>query len=685
MRIPTTENQVRSNALPTAHPSNVQDTSLQSLGGALQNVGEIVGQIQKQERDKADRAAFMEADAKVSQASTRLLLDPENGFRNKRGKDAIGAGQKYLQDFDTETAGIEKSLTSDRQKLAFRESVKQRRERLNSDINSHEGQERERFYDVQQKTFEASHRDEAITNYNKPERVEQSIQSIVDSTNTTPGLDADGKRVLAAEKASNTYAAVIDRYLANDEVQGAEKYYAQVKGKIGGDALTRIEAGIRTAKNRLEAKRDSELAAARQEMSYQYQDVDSAFRARVPITTIPSRTQSVALFGEQRGNRLFEEAQAKQFASTKIASLDRMTPAELATVDKSYRPSGQQNATMNNEVYAVVGRAIGDIMTERSQDPVGYLQNKAPAVKSAYERFLNDPNDATRGEYLAALNGNREKLGMSGQEILSKAEEQSVVDRMTRQSDSQSLVNSIASEQQRWGADFGRVFQQVGKDLPDTAYLIPNVSEKAANVLATVSQRSPDELKKMLGDSVELKDVEDNVRSGLDELRRSFPVEGAQAYAKIESATAKLAVGYVGQGMSPKTATQLAINESMQNHVFTEHNEHAYRIPTFDSGRPLDTRAVELGAQETLRNFQAPMRLISKPSIVEADRLTANIRENGYWVTSPDESGLTLFVDYQPVGDPPIAYTWQTLNDAAAQYRAKFAEDEALRRRTGAE
>lgn len=681
--IPTLSgNQINPRALPGVQVANIRETGGISIGQGLSDAGDVVSKIQIEERQKADRAAFMEADTATSELNTRLLLDPEKGARTRQGKDAIGSTDEYLKQFDEESTRISNGLKNDRQKTAYNESRMRRREQLSADLNAHELRERESYYEQTRKAYEQSAYDTAITHHSNPKAIEAEVANIEASVRSTPGLDDETKSALITEKRSNVYAGVIDRYLANDEIAAAEQYYKGVKERIGGNALTQIEANIRAAKNRAESRRDSELAILRQELSDELSDVDAAFKSRIPITSIPSETRTVQLLGEQRGRRVYKEALAKQQASIRIAELDNMDTEGLVKADQQYKPTTQKDAATNAEVYSTVGRAVADIMTERSKDPVGYLQARNPAVSAAYQRFNENPNDATRAEYLSALQGNKERLGIAGNEILSKAEESAVVDRMTKQTDSISLVNSIASEQARWGADFGRVFQQVGKDLPDTAYLIPNVSEKAANILATVSQQSNDELKKTLGD-MPIKDVEDRIARELGELRQSFPIEGAPAYSKIESATTKLAIGFVAQGMSPKNAIRAAVDEVTRNHAFTKFRDHVYRIPAYDeTGRPLDSRAVEIGAMEYLRTFQAGENLIPKGSLsgmhVEVERLTEKIKRDGYWVTAPDESGLVLFLDYQPVGDPPISYSWEQLKDVAATYRKeREAEQEA--------
>lgn len=679
MKIPSYGNQAQSTAAPNVQHAYLQDTRAQSLGNALQNAGDVVTKIQIEERNKADRAALMDADTQTSQLANTIY----NQNASKVLKDAIGIAPTALKEFDEQSEKINATLKTDRQRRAYAEARNQARTTFQRQIETHERGQTEAYYNKSRQDYQGQQHVNAVTAYTDQKVIDQSLVNLQASVMQTPGLDNDMKALDYSEKSSKLYADVVGRYLANDQVIGAEKYYTAIKDKVNGDVASQIESGIRVAKNRLKAQTESNLAEERQSYRDELSDIEAAFRSRIPVTSLPSEARAIALFGEERGKRMHQTAKMMQQASIAVANLDTIPTDKLVETALSYKPASQKDAAITSELYGVVSQSVSSVIAERQRDPVGYLQAKSPAVTQAYERFNTNPSDASRAEYLTALEGARAQLAISGQDILSKGEEQSVVARMTQQTDSRSMVDSLRAEQERWGADFPRVFQQVGKDLPDTAYLIPNVPEKAANILAAASRLTDEEAKKTIAGGKTHNDVVADVYSRLSDLRESFPIEGVSAYEKIESGTVKLAMGYMANGMSYGTAIKQAVADTTGQHEFHTYKDHTFRVPIYDAGRPLDTNAVVSGAAQALRAFKAPDRLVPDSihgKDVESERLTEDIKRNGYWVTAPDESGLWLFNRYQPVGFPPISYTWQELQQLAADYRLEAQREQEIRR-----
>lgn len=284
-RIPTfDQNQISPQPLPTVRKEYLRDTRGESLGNALGNIGDVAHKIQLEERNKADRAAFMEADTQTGELSTRLLTDPQKGARTRVGKDAIGSTDEYLKQYDEESNKILANLKSDRQRTAYSESRMRRREQLSQDLNTHEFRERESYYDATRKSYEKSAFDDAVTNYKDAKRIESQVENITASVAQTPGLNAAQRAQIATAKTSTVYAGVIDRYLANEELKPAEAYYRSVKGKIDGEAATQIENSIRITRDRLESKARSLMDKREAAAVRAVNAIDQQIASGVPAT-----------------------------------------------------------------------------------------------------------------------------------------------------------------------------------------------------------------------------------------------------------------------------------------------------------------------------------------------------------------------------------------------------------------
>ncbi len=258
--------------LPTVRRAYVEDTRAQSLGGALTAVGSVVGKIEAEERNKADQAAFMEADRATDEISNSLYQQAVG----RQLKDAIGSGPETLTEFDKQSGEVLKGLKTPRQQLAYKAAVNQSRANLQRQVENHERTQTEQYYEIERRSYAEQAHANAVTYYNDPKRIEQEVEKQAAVISQTPGISADMKTATAAKLASATYSDVIDRYLVNNEVKGAESYYKSIKGKVSGEAATHIENSIRATKDRLEArqraiadKREAKAVRAINEMDQQ--------------------------------------------------------------------------------------------------------------------------------------------------------------------------------------------------------------------------------------------------------------------------------------------------------------------------------------------------------------------------------------------------------------------------------
>lgn len=681
MRVPSIrQEQLAPNAAPRVRIDAPADTSLIQAGRGLQQVGrgmdhmaERSFQIAQEEQAKADRASYMEADRHVGDVENSLLYDPELGATHKRGKDAIGMTPGYLAQFDDHTKKIEGSLLNDRQKEAYRMSLAQRRQGLEQSLNRHEGNQREAFYSAERESYKDAASTSAITNYRDPERIEQELSRAQSAVNQTPGLTPEMKDQEFSERRSKTYSGVIDRYLANAEIDGAEKYYGSIKDKVNGEQATRIESSLRIARDRHDAEKKANLTELRQTLSDQMRDIGVAAQMGLPITDAPSQAVLKLAFGDHEGEQKYKQGQMAMRLSGDVASMQQKSSAEILESVNSYKPTQVEGAADAAQLAGFMARSAEGILKARADDPAGYLVGSAPKTQGAWSRFAQSGSEEDRRAYVSAVRADKERLGIDSPVILPNQYAKAMSDKMSNPASAEGLATMIQQEATRWGELWPDVHAQIAKDIPDMAAVIGSgIDRSAAVTLASTAKLKESELAALLPDGVKWNDVKQTVASNFDDVRRSFPAEGARTYNAIQESATRLTASYMQAGDSQKNAVQRAYKELIGNqYEVGELRDVPFLIP-----KQYDANQVQRNAETLLETMPFPSSSIVAPEGVDpafyTERATATLRDEGYWVSRGDGKGLNLYLASRPTG---ITKTWDEL---AAEAPAQTQQDRRM-------
>jgi hypothetical protein len=278
--VPTLQSQVSPLAAPNFQQRPLQNAVGQDLGAGVADVGAVAFKIRKDEQLKADRAAFMEADRNTDTVANDLYTQAQS----KVLKDAIGVAPDSIAQFDKKTSEIAQGLKSDRQKAVYQQSVNDHRAQLQRQLDTHERQQTEAYYAKSREDYKAQAHINAVTNYQDPNAIEGEIDKVRAAVDQTPGLHATQKADETGVRASGIYAGVVGRYLSNDNIAGAEKYYNSIRDKVNGDKASQIENAItdakRIAENRARALADHRDAIAERTLN----EIDRQIASGVPAT-----------------------------------------------------------------------------------------------------------------------------------------------------------------------------------------------------------------------------------------------------------------------------------------------------------------------------------------------------------------------------------------------------------------
>ncbi|MEG6305266.1 hypothetical protein UXP06_11810 [Enterobacter ludwigii] len=133
--------------VPTVTGRQVESRGFQSPG--LQafeqpNVGDVIAQVAPkaidmfaQAKQRADVAQAQDASLQLSQISSDLLTNPDTGLLNLQGKNALGKGQEYTQQFDSQAEQIAMTLPEGA-RAGFMQQVQQQRIQFTTQAGRHE-------------------------------------------------------------------------------------------------------------------------------------------------------------------------------------------------------------------------------------------------------------------------------------------------------------------------------------------------------------------------------------------------------------------------------------------------------------------------------------------------------------------------------------------------------------------
>ncbi|HBZ7820853.1 TPA: transglycosylase SLT domain-containing protein [Klebsiella pneumoniae] len=152
--VPTvTGRQVESRGVQTG---GFQAVAQPNVGDALLSAGSQALDVFGQAKQRANVALTQEASLQLNAVGNNLLNNPDSGFMNLQGKNAIGKGQEYVQQFDSQVQNIAANLPDEQARNAFLQQAQQQRIQFATTAGRHEiGQVRQFEAGMQEGTLRA--------------------------------------------------------------------------------------------------------------------------------------------------------------------------------------------------------------------------------------------------------------------------------------------------------------------------------------------------------------------------------------------------------------------------------------------------------------------------------------------------------------------------------------------------
>lgn len=638
------------------------------LGQGIAQAESGVMRYVEQERERADTAAVLDADRKLTEWQNTAFFDPERGVYTRKGSNALDVTNQTLQEFDAQQQQIAGGLKTESQRARYQEVVMRRRDSLTGDLNRYEFQERQRYYDqVDEGQIETSLQSAAL-NYNDPDKIayyQNKMAAVLQSTAQRKGLPAEAAQAELLKYNSAMSSAVINR-MTNDDPYKAREYFKQAEGTMTAEDQVRIDGLItREIKSReLEARQLQ--AIARAEVSSRIQDAQAAYLQGLDYAQPPSRQEFIGAYGGEEGAQRYQQFVKIQGLSTDIRELATASPEEQRLLIEQYNPAPDgvagEGFRENAQIFGTAVQAITALEKEKAADPASYAAKYSPLIRSAIEGLASgDP--AAAEAYAAATIAEQQRMGVVQPRLLSNSQVAAIAREFEKTEDGgTNAAEMIGQLQGQWGKYWPDAYKQLSEKLPGAALVIGSgVDEATAATLARIAPLKNEDLKRGL-ESADVSDGRATLQSALAPLRQTLAQQagGDRTYATIDREAERLMLAYMGQGNSVEDATR-KVTKALVDDKYTI--KGSWRAPI-----QYDADMIERGSELVLRSIDPESLSYAVPAGVTpefaAGRVKAAIDKDGYWVTLPDESGLALYYGGAAVLDKdgmPVTQPWESL------------------------
>lgn len=440
------------------------------------------------------------------------------------------------------------------------------------------------------------------------------------------------------------------------------------------DDRNRLRGAAQSEVNRLEMEARAAQAEMRAALSADLQD---AFAARqMGITaSMPSRGRFIAAYGGEEGANRYTAASKRWQAYDIAAQVAFLPPAEAAEKLAAMKPVEQAGAADSAEAYAIGVKLYEQQRKMLEADPVGVLLQSDPKIAAAQQAAAQDPSQTEA--YLGQLLARQQALGIAEPKLLPAAARDAAAAALTFDPKAPlARVERLEGMRQAYGDYFSQVVREIAPKLDGHARVLVDMApEQAMQLDAALAQKG--DLEKIVA-GTNLNDITAGVDAELADLAESLAqdVDGPERLAEHRSAAILLARSYVARGEDPgKAARKAAAAVVTDAYTFRD----GVRIPS-----SVDDGEVMEGADLLRRKVAESGRLQIAPGQVNGETaqadLAALVRKKGYWVTSPDGSGLTLYIPHRKGAGrvyredgTPVAFTWEELANTGANRAQQLA------------
>ena len=342
--------------------------------------------------------------------------------------------------------------------------------------------------------------------------------------------------------------------------------------------------------------------------------------------------------------------------ATKLATPDQIQ--QMVDDRTTQMQSPEDFRSKAQDLKGLLG-VIKDRNTAIKNDAATYVVQNDTTVSDAYDKMSQSGNDPTAlatasASYAAAALTSQTALGVPAdkQRILPAPLATQIISQFKTQpqggQNAAELMQTLAGQ---WGKYWPQVFGEMSKDLPPSALVAGTMvrpeQQLAAGRLSEAAAAGTKALEAgVIPDT--RKEIKGAIPGLMSDFQSSLPsnARNAGTFQTFSDAVYQLALSYAAEGDSGTRATQRAYQDVLGGSYGFRTNPNntnaVMRVPV-----QYDADSVRENATRLLQSIAGGIRIPQSlaglpPKDTEAAYLSA-LHSQGYWVTSPDESGLTLY------------------------------------------
>ena len=310
-------------------------------------------------------------------------------------------------------------------------------------------------------------------------------------------------------------------------------------------------------------------------------------------------------------------------------------------------------------------KAAGIERTRRKNFPAEVAITESKVVSDSWRKAFDvlngkeqDPNVARKiiDDYVQASTTEQRRLEIENPKILPNEIADLLAKKFTDAAGTQETVEVIEQLSGQFGKHWGLALKELGnKGINDSALVIGSgVTRDVGMIMSSLTNEKVSVLKQNILPT-DVTEITDKLRKKFDSFYKSLTSldikSGIKTYDAFYNETHKLAIYYASKGSSNSEAAEKAANDTFnKKYEFVTSGPTYVRIPIKDEGV---LRRITRGMKAAILDEKAVKELNISPfssgfALDENQRVTASnaiIVEQGYWVTSPDESGVVLYLE----------------------------------------
>lgn len=469
---------VQYDALPNVSvPIKDMNAPLEAFGGgasraaedtAFDKFGDEIATIGKDEQQKADDAAAIDAYNKTMSYKQGLLYgtqatdtDPATpGALNIHGKDALNLSGDYSQKFDDFTSDVSSTMTPNQQAL-YTKLASQQKEDLMGTIERHTYQETQNYNDQVVQNGLAVNKNEAVLNYMDSDKVDDAVdmqQRLIRDNAQKKGLAPEELQDQLQTTTSDTYKAVINRMLSNQQDQQAKQYYDDHRDDFTGADASVLEksleeGNLRGSSQRIVDSMEAQKMSPDQAMDYFKTIQDPDLRDKVQERYKNDQLEQKRIT-EDNQTQLYQAAY-NQMKNDK--SLDNVAPNVMAAMTPAQQ-SGLQSS-LKQIIEGVPATTdiptwykLNQMATTDRQNflQANLLQYDSKLSPTDFKYFAKMQSDANKGD-TRALDG-----FMSKNQVVNDVLTSAGVNPKSNREESAQFANSVDQQVQQYEQQTGK-------------------------------------------------------------------------------------------------------------------------------------------------------------------------------------------------------------------------------------